>query len=75
MKEAFYIAGASLEIGDFYFRRRDNEHAYKYFMEAYKVAEKSFTKDNIEKIVVRLNDVKRRVTEQELVKYQEKYGK
>ena len=75
LKEAFYIAGASLEIGDFYFRRRDNEHAYKYFMEAYKVAEKSFTKDNIEKIVIRLNDVKRRVTEQELVKYQEKYGK
>lgn len=75
LKEAFYIAGASLEIGDFYFRRRDNEHAYKYFMEAYKVAEKSFTKDNIDKIVMRLEDIKRRVPESELLKYQEKYGK
>ena len=75
LKEPFYIAGASLELGDFYFLRRDNEHAYRYFIEAYLVAKNSFTRDNLDKITSRLDDVKRRVGEAGFVKLQEKYGK
>lgn len=75
LKEPFYIAGASLELGDFYFLRKDNEHAYRHFIEAYLVAKNSFTKDNLDKITSRLDDVKRRVGENEFIKLQEKYGK
>ncbi len=74
-KEPFYIAGALLELGDFYFVRRDMEHSYKYFIDAYNVAKNSFTKDNLDKIAERLEDVKKRITEQTLKSFQEKYGK
>ncbi len=75
LKEPFYIAGACLEIGDFYFLRRDNELAYKYFIEANNVAKNSFTKDNLDKITSRIDDVKRRTGEKEFLKLQDKYGK
>ena len=75
LKEPFYIAGALLELGDFYFLRRDSEHSYKYFIEAYKVAKTSFTGDNLDKILSRIDDVKKRTTEAEYLKLQEKYGK
>ena len=75
LKEPFYIAGASLALGDFYFLRRNNENAYKYFIKAYKIAQNSFTKDNLQKITSRLEDVKRRLKETELKILQEKYGK
>lgn len=75
LKEPFYIAGASLEIGDFYFLRRNNEFAYKYFIGAYSVAKNSFSKDNLDKILSRLEDVKKRIPPAELEKLQGKYGK
>lgn len=75
LKEPFYIAGASIEIGDFYFLRKKFELAYKYFMDAYKVAEKSLKKDNLDKIQARMNDVKRRVSEEQFKQLQDKYGK
>lgn len=75
LNEPFYIAGASLEIGDFYFLRRDNALAYKYFINAYNVAKHTFTKDNLDKIISRLEDVKKRVGEREFGVIQEKYGK
>ncbi len=75
MKEPFYTAGAALELGDFYFVRRDMENSYKYFIEAYNIAKSSFSKDNTDKITVRLEDVKKRVTEQNYKIFQEKYGK
>lgn len=75
LKEPFYIAGASLEIGDFYYLRRNFEQAYRYFAGAYTVAKNSFTSDNLIKITSRIEDVKKRVKEEDFVKFQEKYGK
>ncbi len=75
LKEPFYIAGASLELGDFYYLRRNFEFAYKYFIGAYTVAKNSFTRDNLNKIIIRIEDVKKRVKEADFVKFQEKYGK
>ena len=75
LKEPFYIAGASLEIGDFYYLRKDFENAYKYFMEAYKVAKTSFTQDNLNKVSSRIEDLQKRIKDDEFVKLQEKYGK
>lgn len=75
IKEPFYIVGAMLEIGDYYFLRRNNELAYKYFITAYNVAKESFSKDNLDKISLRLDDIKKRVTQQEFEKFQGQYGK
>lgn len=38
LNEPFYIAGASLELGDYYMLRRDVDGAYRYFILAYNVA-------------------------------------
>src|SRR5574344_922843 len=75
LKEAFYIANASLELGDYFFVRKNIEPAYKYFIEAYKIAQKSFTKENLNKIESRLEDIKRQVSEEQYQTLQDKYGK
>jgi tetratricopeptide (TPR) repeat protein len=75
LKEPFYIAGTYLELGDFYFLRKDMEKAYKYFILTYNVAKQSFSKDNLDKITSRINDVKQKLSEEEFGKLQEKYGK
>jgi hypothetical protein len=75
LKEPFYIAGTYLELGDFYYLRKDIENAYKYFILTYNVAKQSFSKDNLDKISSRIDDVKRKVSEEEFLKLQEKYGK
>lgn len=75
INEPFYIAGASLEIGDFYFLRKDYEKAYDYFIQAYQIAKISFSKDNINKIISRIEDIQKRVTEQQMNLFEEKYGK
>jgi len=75
LKEPFYIAGASIEIGDFYFLHKDNKKAYEFFIEAYKIARKTFSKDNLDKIISRINDIKRRIGETEFSKLQGQYGK
>jgi hypothetical protein len=49
--------------------------AYEAFINACKVAEKSFTKDNLDKIRSHLSDVKRRVSDEVFAQLQEKYGK
>jgi tetratricopeptide (TPR) repeat protein len=75
LKEPFYIAGTYLELGDFYFLRKDMEKAYKYFILTYNVAKQSFSKDNLDKITSRIDEVKQKVSEVEFGKLQEKYGK
>ena len=75
LNEPFYIAGASVEIGEFYLKRRIFDQAYEMFINAYKAAEKTGTKENLDKIKARLNDLKRRVPEEKYLQLQEKYGK
>lgn len=75
LNEPYHTAGALTEICDYYLRRKDFEHAYKYAIEAYNISKHSFTKENIDKIQSRIEDIKRRVTEQDFIKMQETYGK
>ena len=75
LNEPFYIAGASVEIGEYHLRRRNFEQAYKMFISARQVAEKSSSKENLSKIQSMIDDVKRRVNEQTFSQLQEKYGK
>lgn len=75
LNEPYHIAGALTELGDYYSRRKDFEQAYKYLIEAFKLSKQSFTKENIDKIQSRIEDIKRRTKEDDFIKLQDKYGK
>ena len=64
MNESFYLISTNLALGDFYFNRRDNEKAFKYYKEALNVAQSSATVENIEKIKLRINDIRLRIGEE-----------
>lgn len=61
IKDNFYIVSASLAIGDFYYDKNQNELALKHYLFAYNLAQNKFSKDNIKKINVRINDIKFRI--------------
>lgn len=75
LNEPFYIVRANLEIGDFYMLRKDLEQAYKYFISAYDVAKHSFSKDNLDKVSARIENLERRMKEEDFKILQERYGK
>ena len=57
-KDVFYIVTSSLAIGDYYYDRRQNEFALKHYIYALDLATARLSKDNIDKINVRINDIK-----------------
>lgn len=61
IKDIFYIVSANLAIGDFYYDKNQNEFALKYYINALDLAQNNFSKDNINKINLRINDIKFRV--------------
>jgi len=64
MNESFYIISTNLALGDFYFNRNDNEKAFKYFKDALMLAQNETTKDNVEKIQLRIDDIRLRIGEE-----------
>lgn len=75
LNEPFYIVSTKLEMADFCSLRRNFEMTYKYLIEAYKLAQNTLTKENSTKITSRLEDLKKRITSTDLMRYQAKYGK
>lgn len=59
LNEPFYIASSDLALGDFYYSQKDYDIALKYYDKAKALAQNNFTKDNIEKIEQRINDIKK----------------
>ncbi len=59
LNEPFYIASANISIGDFYYRRKDYKNALSHYKEAHKLAENNFTKENLAKIEMRIEDIKK----------------
>lgn len=60
-KDVFYIASAALALGDYYYERKQNEFALKNYLYAFDLTKDNFGQDNINKINVRLNDIKFRM--------------
>lgn len=60
-KDIFYIVSASLAIGDYFYDKKQNEFALKNYLFALELASQSFSKDNINKINIRINDIKFRL--------------
>ena len=59
LKENFYIASSDISLGDYYYRRKEYKTALKHYNDAYKLAGEDFSKDNIAKIEMRIQDIKR----------------
>ncbi len=61
LNDTFYIASAVLATGDFYYSRKENEMALREYLNAYKIAKDEFSKDNLSKIQMRIDDIKFRI--------------
>lgn len=61
LNDNFYMASATLATGDFYYSQKRNEEALKEYFEAFKIAKNDFSKDNVNKIQMRIDDIKFRI--------------
>lgn len=61
LNDSFYIASAELATGDFYYSQKQNEDALKEYLKAYEIAKNDFSKDNLNKIQMRIDDIKFRI--------------
>lgn len=60
-KDTFYIVSASLALGDFFYDSKQNEIALKNYLYALNLAQNTLGQDNINKINIRINDIKFRM--------------
>ncbi len=74
LKEPYYIADSCLEIGNYYFVRKNYELAYKYFKEAREIDKSSFNKSNAESINSKMENIKKYMIEEEFLDLREKYN-
>ncbi len=61
LNDTFYMASAALAAGDFYYAQKDNEQALKEYFSAYDIAQNNFSRDNLSKIQMRIDDIKFRI--------------
>ena len=59
LNEPFYITSADVALGDYYYNKKDYTNALKHYRNAHSLALNNFTKDNITKIEMRINDIKK----------------
>lgn len=64
LNESFFIIAAATALGDFYYNRNENKSAIDNYKIAYKYAKESFNKENLEKIRLRVEDIKIRLGEE-----------
>lgn len=60
-KDVFYIVSATLALGDFHYDKNQNELALKHYFNALDLAKSTFSQENLNKIKVRINDIKFRI--------------
>src|SRR5574344_316689 len=53
----FYIASANLSLGDFYYDIKEDEKALKIYLTTLNKVKNDFSKENVEKIMLRINDI------------------
>lgn len=61
LNDTFYLASAALATGDFYYSQKLNEKALKEYFNAFDIAKNNFSKDNLNKIQMRIDDIKFRI--------------
>ena len=61
LNDTFYMASAALAAGDFYYSQKQNEDALREYFGAYDIAQNNFSRDNLSKIQMRIDDIKFRI--------------
>jgi len=61
LNDIFYQASSLLAFGDFYYSQKKDELALNEYFEALDLVRNDFSKDNINKIEMRINDIKYRL--------------
>lgn len=59
LNEPFYITSAEIALGDLYNKNKDYKNALTHYNDALKTAKNDFNKENIDKIQIRINDIKK----------------
>lgn len=57
-KDVFYIVSAAIALGDYNYDIMENEIALKNYLYAFDLAQSSFSRENLSKIEMRINDMK-----------------
>lgn len=61
LNDTFYMASATLAAGDYYYSQKDNEQALLEYLNAFEIAKNDFSRDNLSKIQMRIDDIKFRI--------------
>ena len=61
LNDIFYMASSLLAFGDFYYSQKKDELALNEYFTALDLVKNDFSKDNIGKIELRINDIKFRI--------------
>ena len=59
LNEPFYITSSDVALGDYYYNKKDYINALKHYKNAHALALNNFSKENITKIEMRINDIKK----------------
>ena len=59
LNDSFYIASIDIALGDYYQKRKDYKQALAHYKDAQKLAKENFTRENTEKIEIRIADIKK----------------
>ena len=71
LNENFYIISVNTAIGDFYFNKKNDKKAYDSYKKALSIAQVGSSKENINKIQQRINDIKIRLGEERFKQIEE----
>lgn len=61
LNDTFYMASATLASGDYYYSQKENENALLEYLSAFDIAKNDFSRDNLSKIQMRIDDIKFRI--------------
>lgn len=61
LNDTFYMASATLASGDYYYSQKENENALLEYLNAFDIAKNNFSRDNLSKIQMRIDDIKFRI--------------
>lgn len=59
LNELFYITSVNIAIGDFYYNKKEYKNALESYKKAQKTAQNEFDNDNMKKIEMRINSIKK----------------
>lgn len=75
LDDTFYAASAYLDLGDFYYARKNDSKALKAYFMARNLILKQPNKENLERVSVRINDIKVRIGNNKFIQLMSEFQK